>query len=124
MSDGPAQILDSEKPVEGTAITGCIDAITGDRVYGWAWDPERITARVGIRVEVDGKSVATAIADQPREDLATNGIGDGAHAFEASVPAGIPPEKVTEELTAAGYTLAESHDFLPRQYFLVFKAGA
>ena len=50
--------------------------------------------------------------------------------FKADSPAGppvehrIPPEKVTEELTAAGYTLAESHDFLPRQYFLVFKAGA
>jgi SAM-dependent methyltransferase len=50
--------------------------------------------------------------------------------FKADSPIGppvehrIPPEKVTEELTAAGYTLAESHDFLPRQYFLVFKAGA
>ena len=36
----------------------------------------------------------------------------------------IPPEKVTEELAAAGYKFEESHDFLPRQYFLVFKAGA
>jgi len=50
--------------------------------------------------------------------------------FKADSPIGppvqhrIPPEKVIEELTAAGYTLAESHDFLPRQYFLVFKAGA
>jgi SAM-dependent methyltransferase len=50
--------------------------------------------------------------------------------FKADSPIGppvehrIPPGKVTEELTAAGYTLAESHDFLPRQYFLVFKAGA
>jgi len=95
MSEASAQVLETEKPAEGSAITGCIDAISGDRVYGWAWDPERTTARVGIRVEVDGKSVATAIADQPREDLATNGIGDGAHAFEASVPAGIPPEKIT-----------------------------
>ena len=36
----------------------------------------------------------------------------------------ISPEKVTEELAAAGYALAESHDFLPRQYFLVFRAGS
>ncbi len=36
----------------------------------------------------------------------------------------IPPEKVTEELAAAGFTPVESYDFLPRQYFLVFKAGA
>jgi hypothetical protein len=94
MSEAPAQILDTEKPAESSAITGCIDAISGDRVFGWAWDPERTTARVGIRVEVEGKSVATAIADQPREDLATNGVGDGAHAFEATLPAGIPPEKI------------------------------
>ncbi len=30
-------------------------------------------------------------------------------------------EKVTEELKAAGYKLTESHDFLPRQYFIVFQ---
>ena len=50
--------------------------------------------------------------------------------FKADSPIGPPvehrisPEKVTEELAAAGFTPVESHDFLPRQYFLVFKAGA
>ena len=50
--------------------------------------------------------------------------------FKADSPIGppvehrIPPEKVTEELAAAGYALAESQDFLPRQYFLVFRARA
>jgi len=49
--------------------------------------------------------------------------------FKADSPIGPPVEhrisreKVTEELAAAGYTLVESHDFLPRQYFLVFKAN-
>jgi ubiquinone/menaquinone biosynthesis C-methylase UbiE len=33
----------------------------------------------------------------------------------------ISPERVTEELQAAGYALAETHEFLPRQYFLVFR---
>ena len=47
--------------------------------------------------------------------------------FTADSPSGppvehrIPPEKVTEELAAAGYAPAESYSFLPRQYFLVFK---
>jgi hypothetical protein len=27
---------------------------------------------------------------------------------------------VTNELVEAGFALAESHDFLPREYFLVF----
>lgn len=49
--------------------------------------------------------------------------------FKADSPVGPPvqhrisPEKVAEELGAAGYTLAETHDILPRQYFLVFRAN-
>jgi len=32
----------------------------------------------------------------------------------------ISPERVMEELNTAGYTLIETHPFLPRQYYLVF----
>jgi SAM-dependent methyltransferase len=48
--------------------------------------------------------------------------------FKADSPEGpppehrIPPESVTSELEAAGYTLVATHPFLPRQYFLVFQA--
>ncbi len=47
--------------------------------------------------------------------------------FKADSPNGpppqhrIPPEQVIEELDAAGYSLAETHRFLPRQYFLIFQ---
>jgi ubiquinone/menaquinone biosynthesis C-methylase UbiE len=47
--------------------------------------------------------------------------------FKADSPDGppvehrIPPEKVEQELNAAGYSLVETHKFLPRQYFLVFQ---
>ena len=33
----------------------------------------------------------------------------------------LPPERVTPELAAAGYSLLAAHTFLPRQYFLVFQ---
>ena len=33
----------------------------------------------------------------------------------------IPPEKVRAELEQAGYRLVTTHEFLPRQYFLVFQ---
>jgi predicted methyltransferase len=33
----------------------------------------------------------------------------------------LSPERVKQEMQAAGYALAEAHDFLPRQYFLVFR---
>jgi ubiquinone/menaquinone biosynthesis C-methylase UbiE len=35
-------------------------------------------------------------------------------------PDRLPPERVIEELAAAGFELRAQHDFLPRQYFLVF----
>ena len=47
--------------------------------------------------------------------------------FKADSPNGppaahrIPPERVILELTAAGYTLADKIEFLPRQYGLIFK---
>jgi predicted methyltransferase len=47
--------------------------------------------------------------------------------FRMDSPAGPPksariaPERVIAELKAAGYSLTQQHDFLPRQYFLVFR---
>jgi cyclopropane fatty-acyl-phospholipid synthase-like methyltransferase len=47
--------------------------------------------------------------------------------FKADSPSGPPaqhrvlPERVTQELNAAGYSLIESFGFLPRQYFLIFQ---
>ena len=47
--------------------------------------------------------------------------------FKADLPNGPPaeyrisPERVTEELNAAGYSLMETLQFLPRQYYLVFQ---
>jgi predicted methyltransferase len=36
----------------------------------------------------------------------------------------IAPERVKAEMSAAGYKLVAEHSFLPRQYFLVFRAPA
>ena len=33
----------------------------------------------------------------------------------------ITPDAVKAELRSVGYTLAEEHDLLPHQYFLVFR---
>ena len=47
--------------------------------------------------------------------------------FRIDSPAGPPkssriaPDRVVAELKAAGYSLTQEHDFLPRQYFLVFR---
>lgn len=36
----------------------------------------------------------------------------------------IEPERVKDEMKRAGYVLAQEHDFLPHQYFLVFRSGS
>jgi SAM-dependent methyltransferase len=70
-----------------------------------------------------------AYFDRLRTSLRANGqlaIVD----FTADAPEGPPlqdrisPEKVTEELMTAGYSLVATHRFLPRQYFLVFQPKA
>jgi len=76
------------------SITGYVDAISGNRIFGWAWDPQRPTARVAIRFMMEGGDITALIADQRREDLVANGVGDGAHAFEATLPDGVSPEGV------------------------------
>jgi len=49
--------------------------------------------------------------------------------FKADSPSGPPvqhrlsPERVTQELKAAGYTLVDTIQFLPRQYCLIFGNG-
>ena len=50
--------------------------------------------------------------------------------FKKDAPDGPPPEfrleaeQIIGEMKQAGFALAERHDFLPRQHFLVFSAGS
>lgn len=65
-----------------TQIEGCVDAIEGDRLYGWAWKPSQPDEKVHLSLYVDGQKVADFAADRERADLQANGVGDGRHAFE------------------------------------------
>jgi hypothetical protein len=72
---------DNVQPVKGR-----VDAIDQGRLFGWAFDPVAPDKRLTIRVLLDDKVVAEAAADRNRPDLRRNGIGDGAHAFEITLP--------------------------------------
>ena len=69
-----------------SAITGYVDELHEDRVWGWAWDRRSPSLRVEIQVWIGDTSVATALADRMRADLKANGVGDGQHAFEIALP--------------------------------------
>ena len=72
---------DNAKPMNGR-----VDAVDMGKIFGWAFDPMAPDQRLTIRVLLDGKVIAEAIADRNRPDLRRNGIGDGKHAFEIALP--------------------------------------
>jgi hypothetical protein len=68
-------------------IVGYVEVATADRVLGWAWAPGTPDARASIELRLGDAVVASTVADQPRPDLASNGIGDGQHAYNLAIPA-------------------------------------
>lgn len=129
--------------VRQVSVNGYIDAVTNNRIYGWAWDAQKPTAKITVHLQANGTTVGIVAADLPREDLKASGIGDGGHAFEAAVPDGVSPNDVSvlavcpdsgqtvelapraiagrsdsnggQELRSAVETLAKSHGVIHRK---------
>lgn len=72
--------------VAPSVIEGWVDAVEDRRVFGWAWDRSNPTDRLQVEALLGETRLAEGLADRPRRDLGTNGIGDGAHAFELELP--------------------------------------
>jgi hypothetical protein len=67
-------------------VVGYVEAVATDRLLGWAWAPATPDVRTAIELRLGATVVANAVADLPRADLETNGIGDGRHAFNITIP--------------------------------------
>ncbi len=70
-------------------IVGYVEAATTDRILGWAWAPATPDLRAAIELRLGDDNVANTVADLPRTDLASNGIGDGRHAFDIMIPSDV-----------------------------------
>lgn len=71
----------------GRGIAGHVDRVEGsDIIVGWAADLSAPNKHLVVECVHDGRVVATATADLPREDLRARGIGDGAHGFRFAPP--------------------------------------
>lgn len=70
-------------------IQGRVDAVDGAHVFGWAWHADNPSERLKIEAVLQGKVVATAVADRARVDLRRNGIGDGSYAFNLELSADV-----------------------------------
>ena len=77
------------------ALVGYLDEITREQVRGWAGDPERPDEPVLLEVLVDGRPVASIVANGHRPDIELAGIGDGRHGF------GIELSRLAAPITAA-----------------------
>ncbi len=99
------------------AVRGFLDVASDDYVGGWAWDDARPAEAVALQVLVDGVPVARTVADQPREDLVQEGIGDGRHSFRVDAASlELPPGGcvIAVRVEASGEDLTHSPAWLER----------
>jgi hypothetical protein len=74
-------------------IDGAIDRADGEWISGWAHDRNRPDSRLEVHLYSDDSLIATARADQFREDLRDNRVGDGFFAFRIPTPAALKDGK-------------------------------
>lgn len=67
------------------SIDGRVESIGDGLVTGWAWDADRPSARVTVRVKAGARLVGRGRANQHAPGLAEQGIGDGRHGFAVPV---------------------------------------
>jgi hypothetical protein len=82
-------IYPEPRTAEETAHAGFLDAVVHRVVYGWAYDAIHPNRTLAVEVTINNVFAGRAPANVFRKDLRDAGIGDGLHAFEFAVPAGI-----------------------------------
>ena len=66
-------------------VVGYVEAMTESAALGWTWRPGS-NDRLVVELRFGEQTVARALAEGLREDLARGGIGDGRHAFALPIP--------------------------------------
>ena len=68
------------------SVIGHFDAIHEEIAYGWAYAPQQPGQRLTIElIDENGELVGYGMADHHREDLESQGIGDGHHQFKLAL---------------------------------------
>lgn len=75
-------------PRAGQAVRGYVDSVTTGAIDGWAFEPANPTERVVVELRLDGRTLATTVADRHRPDLVRAGIGDAFHGFRFTLKPG------------------------------------
>lgn len=101
-------------------VEGVVDGCVAGEIRGWALIPTRPGQRVHVAASCEGRIVAQALADVPRQDLLHGGRGDGHHGFRLKLPADVlesGPHMVRVEamLGARRERLSRGEVLVPRQ---------
>ncbi len=80
-----------EAPAAAGSLLGHVDAVSRDRIKGWALDTAAPERPVRLRVLDGGVVLCELVADQHRADLAQ--AGHGSCAFDVAIPGGLDPER-------------------------------
>ncbi|WP_137157288.1 hypothetical protein [Rhizobium sp. FKL33] len=70
-------------------LTGRVDELKNNKIYGWAYNSEKPGEHLVIRIMQGPQVIASGVANLMRPDLPEAGIGEGDHAFEVLVPQNI-----------------------------------
>lgn len=96
--------IDARLRVPSSAFdcAGCLDPAEGTRAQGWAVDLRHPKRRLQLELRINGHVVATALADQMREDVRAEGLSDGHCGFVIPFPDSVPRDRpVLVEVTVA-----------------------
>lgn len=76
--------------------TGHVDRIIDRTLRGWAMVIDQPRVKAKVHLKIDGKLVATLVANKLRKDLVAADIGDGYHGFEIPISGGILKDSMVE----------------------------
>jgi D-alanine transfer protein len=68
---------------------GSLDEVTDQSIHGWAWDASRPNFSLTVELFDNQVAIGRFQADQPRDDLAAVGKGNGRHGFDIPTPASL-----------------------------------
>lgn len=70
-------------------LDGRFEGVTNNQAQGWVYSAEAPRTRLEVELVSDGQVVARGIANQFRQSLLEQGIGDGKHGFSLPLPASL-----------------------------------
>lgn len=105
IANGPDIYLQSSR----LRYRGHVDRVVNGRMCGWAMVEGEPKIKAKVHLAVNGKVVASGVADRLRKDLVAAQIGDGEHGFEIEFERDLDPAGVIEVMAGnARFVLANS----------------